>query len=93
MPTPKFVIALYCTLALLAACGKSEQPTLGPVSHELSADAIFFNGNIITINERSPRAEAVAVRDGKIAQVGALAEPQGKLVESQAQLVPSTLQP
>jgi len=35
------------------------------------ADSIYHNGIIITINDAQPRAEAVAVMDGKILAVGA----------------------
>jgi hypothetical protein len=35
------------------------------------ADAIYHNGNIITIDDAQPMAEAVAVKDGKILAVGA----------------------
>ncbi|MFA5010716.1 MAG: amidohydrolase family protein [Ignavibacteria bacterium] len=34
------------------------------------ADAIYFGGDIITIEDSSPHAEAVAVKDGKIIAVG-----------------------
>lgn len=34
------------------------------------ADTIFFGGDIITVNDRQPEAEAVAVKDGKIVYVG-----------------------
>jgi hypothetical protein len=34
------------------------------------ADVVFKNGNIYTVNERQPRAEAVAVKAGKIIFVG-----------------------
>jgi hypothetical protein len=34
------------------------------------ADALFINGNVYTVNERQPRAEAVAVKAGKIIFVG-----------------------
>jgi predicted amidohydrolase YtcJ len=36
-----------------------------------TADAIYFGGPIITVNDRQPTAEALAVRDGKILSVGA----------------------
>lgn len=39
-----------------------------------TADRIFFNGTIITVNDAAPRANAVAVKDGKIIAVGAQAE-------------------
>ena len=33
------------------------------------ADAIYHGGNIITVNDKNPRAEALAVKDGKIIAV------------------------
>ena len=45
-----------------------------PVSAQEFADTIYQGGLIITINDDAPRAEAVAVADGKILAVGALAE-------------------
>ena len=38
------------------------------------ADTIYHNGAIITINDDQPRAEAVAVKDGKILAVGTKGE-------------------
>lgn len=38
------------------------------------ADVVFKNGNIYTVNERQPRAEAVAVKAGKIIFVGSNAD-------------------
>ncbi|HGY55791.1 MAG TPA: amidohydrolase [Caldithrix abyssi] len=40
------------------------------------AATIYKNGTILTMNDARPTAEAVAVRDGKIVAVGALAEVQ-----------------
>lgn len=37
-----------------------------------SSTTVYTNGNIITINDHQPTAEAVAVRDGKILAVGPL---------------------
>jgi hypothetical protein len=34
------------------------------------ADAIWFGGSILTANDKAPRAEAVAVKDGRIVAVG-----------------------
>jgi predicted amidohydrolase YtcJ len=39
-----------------------------------TADAIYIGGPIITMNDAAPRAEAVAVKDGKIIAVGTQAE-------------------
>lgn len=35
-----------------------------------SADKVFINGKIITVNDQQPRAQAVAIRDGLITYVG-----------------------
>ncbi|MCP5167368.1 MAG: amidohydrolase [Pseudomonadales bacterium] len=39
-----------------------------------TADAIYHNGTILTINDAAPTAQAVAVKDGKILAVGQEAE-------------------
>jgi len=38
------------------------------------ADTVFINGNIYTVNERQPRAEAIAVKAGRIVFVGSNAD-------------------
>src|SRR5262250_2463821 len=40
-------------------------------STEAVADTIYTNGEVITVNDAQPSAEAVAVKDGKILAVGA----------------------
>lgn len=35
-----------------------------------NADAIYFGGPIITVNDKAPMAEAIAIKDGKIVMVG-----------------------
>ena len=55
----------YALLLLLSAC----QPTETTV-----ADLIFVNGNIYTVNPEQPRAEAIAVKNGRIVAVGDNAE-------------------
>ncbi|OOK84280.1 amidohydrolase family protein [Mycobacterium kansasii] len=35
------------------------------------ADAIYLNGDIVTIDDENPTAEAVAIKDGRIVAVGA----------------------
>ena len=44
------------------------------VKPEQAADTIYTGGNIITVNDAQPSAEAVAVKDGKIRTVGSTAE-------------------
>lgn len=39
-----------------------------------NADAIFYGGDIVTMNKSQPAAEAVAIQDGKIIKVGSLAK-------------------
>jgi predicted amidohydrolase YtcJ len=39
-----------------------------------AADAIYVNGDIVTMDDDQPAAEALAIRDGKIVAVGARAE-------------------
>lgn len=44
---------------------------LAPVYQKTeAADAVFKNGNVYTVNEKQPRAEAIAVKGGKIIFVG-----------------------
>ncbi len=38
------------------------------------ADTVFINGNIYTVNDRQPRAEAIAVKGGRIVFVGSNAD-------------------
>jgi len=66
-----------CILILVNAGCSKEEPTTEKntavsesSSIAVSADTIYFGGNIITINDVQPNAEAVAVKDGKILAVG-----------------------
>ncbi|MGD8559439.1 MAG: amidohydrolase family protein [Gammaproteobacteria bacterium] len=58
----------YILILLSTGCSKedSTQSTLPAVR----ADTIYAGGNIITINDEQPSAEAVAVKDGRIIAVG-----------------------
>src|SRR5690606_2530062 len=51
-----------------------------------AGDVIFRGGTIITMNDKAPRAEAIAVRGNKILAVGKLDDVQSA-VNSDAQLV------
>jgi hypothetical protein len=64
------VIAILFTALLNAAC--SQQKT------EPKADSIYTGGDIVTLNDQQPTAEAVAVKAGKIIAVG-----KRKLIEAQ----------
>jgi predicted amidohydrolase YtcJ len=58
--------ALLIGATLTAGCGK-------PQSRQQldAADAIYIGGDIVTIDDSQPTAEALAVKDGKILAVGA----------------------
>jgi predicted amidohydrolase YtcJ len=47
---------------------------VGGPAFAANADAIFFGGPILTMNDAMPEAKAVAVKDGRIVAVGPLAE-------------------
>lgn len=53
--------------ALMFACGGNDD---GPVV----ADAVFTNGKVVTIDDRSSIAQAFAVKDGKFLRVGSTTE-------------------
>ena len=49
-------------LLLLSACG--------PDFADDPADLVLVNGTVVTLDDAAPRAEGVAVRDGRIVAVG-----------------------
>ena len=56
--------AIALTLIIVSLC-------LGPgLSTADPADTLFINGNVYTVNDRQPKAEAIAVKAGKIIFVG-----------------------
>jgi predicted amidohydrolase YtcJ len=57
----KIITLMMIAVALVAPRGYGQSK---------AADVVFKNGNVYTVNERQPRAEAVAVKDGKIVFVG-----------------------
>jgi len=75
-----FCLVLFSLIILInAGCGqqKSTQPMAEKKSEAVestaaitAADTIYTGGNIITINDALPNAEAVAVKDGKIIALG-----------------------
>lgn len=67
---------------------------------EAYADTFFFGGDIITVNDSNPTAEALAVRSGKILEVGdkdkalKLKGPETELVDLQGKtLLPGLIEP
>ena len=65
--------ALVLGMLLVAACAQeqSAQPADSEtVSAENLADAVYTNGRIYTVNDASPWAEALAIKDGRLLVVG-----------------------
>lgn len=58
------------SLAVMASVALATFPAIA----QETADTIYAGGPILTINDTMPRAEAVAVRDGRILAVGSLDE-------------------
>lgn len=57
-------LLIICSLMLLFSCGNQKD----------SADKVFINGIIYTVEDEQPTAEAVAIKDGMILAVGTQAE-------------------
>ncbi len=68
---------LMIIVALTSACG-------GGVAPEEAADTVYTNGQIYTVNEAQPWAEAVAIKDGTFLVVGSSADAEAVTGESTA---------
>ena len=64
-------LALLIGATLIAGCDKPQQP---PPQQVDAADAIYTGGDIVTVNDKQPTAEALAIKGGKILAVGTRAE-------------------
>lgn len=67
------------SIVLLAGCDKREEPASPQASQVAlkqadAADTIYIGGDIATVNDQQPSAEALAVKAGKIVAVGSRAE-------------------
>ncbi len=58
----KSVFALLLAVVFLVSCRQAAETTI--------ADTIMVNGNIYTVDDNNPTAEAIAIRDGRILSVG-----------------------
>ncbi len=58
------ILALVATLFVFRGCTTNEVP----------ADTVLIHGNIITVARGGDRAEALAIKDGKIIAIGMDAE-------------------
>jgi predicted amidohydrolase YtcJ len=65
----KIFLPILCALAFSIAACKEEG-----TEKANRADTIYYGGPILTMNSDQPRAEAVAVKDGKIEAVGKLSD-------------------
>ncbi len=68
---PHLLAALLATAALAGGCGEAKVEESAKTD---AADAIYVGGDIVTINDAQPTAEALAVKDGRILAVGSRAE-------------------
>jgi len=59
--------AIVAVAGLVAACSGSPEPAA-------TADTLYVGGDIVTVNDAQPTAEAVAVKDGRILAVGTRTE-------------------
>ena len=75
----RILAALAGTLALATVAGCSRKatespavavPTAATADGMQAADTIYVGGDIVTINDAAPTAEALAVKDGRILAVG-----------------------
>ena len=75
------IMATGCALAAFAIAGCGRKTETGPaattVATESAADTIYTGGDIVTVNDAQPTAEAVAVKDGRILAVGTRADVEG----------------
>jgi hypothetical protein len=67
-------LVLITAILGLTACEKNDQPAanLEPAVEQQNelADTLYYNGKVITVNDKQPKATVVAVKDGKIIYVG-----------------------
>ncbi len=70
-------LAILPVLAVLAACGSEG----GPADPAEAADLVLLNGNIATVNQAQPGAQALAARDGRIVALGTDADMEGFIGE------------
>lgn len=75
------LVSLVLTIAALFMAGAAG------LSHAAPADVIYSGGPVITMNPAQPTAEAVAVKDGKILEVGSRASIEGEFKGAKTRLV------
>lgn len=102
-PTSRFLVGLVAVAVIAAAVGGTLQVagqasaasgcSGTPTTQPSSLDLILHNGAIVTMDAETPRAQAIALRDGKILAVGrdkdvlALRAPATRVVDLQGRAV------
>ena len=73
--------AVACAAAAIVVAGCSRKtetpPAASTVAAEQAADTIYVGGDIVTVNDTQPGAEALAIKDGKILAVGTRTDIEG----------------
>ena len=87
----RFAFALKLTVlgltASLLGCGSPDEGApSSTVEQPVVADAVYFNGRIITVDDDNPKATAVAIKDGKIIYVGDVRGSKPLIAESTRQI-------
>jgi len=59
---------------LVASCSEEQSTEVETKAKAQSADTVYTNGKIYTVDEKQPWAEAVAIKDGKFLVVGSNAD-------------------
>ena len=67
------LLALLSSL-FITGCGPQNAGQSESGTQSKTADAVYVNGKIYTVNEAQPWAEAVAIKDGKFIVVGSVAD-------------------
>lgn len=71
----------------LFGCGLGDEPApSSTVQQPTVADAVYFNGKIITVDDDNPKATTVAIKDGKIIYVGDVRGSKPLIAESTRQI-------
>ena len=65
---------LFLLGTLVASCSEEQTAAVETKAKAQSADTVYTNGKIYTVNEKQPWAEAVAIKDGKFIAVGSADE-------------------
>ena len=71
------IVAAAAVATIASGCSRKPEapsPAAATVAAEQAADTIYRGGDIVTVNDAQPTAEAVAVKDGRIVAIGSLAD-------------------